>query len=71
MHTKHITHRDLKLHNIMICNYETDDERDLRVLVIDFGLSKFYKKEDEDLRLKSFIGTEMYMAPEIAKNFAT
>ena len=51
----------------MVTNYDTEDERDLRVHVIDFGLSKFFKdaKSNQILELKSFNGTELYMAPEI------
>ena len=70
IHSKDIAHRDLKLDNIMVTNYNTDDERDLRVLVIDFGLSKFYQKTNNvALQLKSFAGTDLYMAPEIVKMF--
>jgi len=43
IHSKGITHRDLKLLNIMVCNHDTDDPKNLRVFIIDFGLSKFYK----------------------------
>ena len=67
MHSVNIAHRDLKLHNIMVTNYENEDERDLRVHVIDFGLSKFFKdaKSNQKMEMKSFTGTELFMAPEI------
>ena len=71
MHSVNIAHRDLKLHNIMVTNYDTEDERDIRVHVIDFGLSKFFKdaKSNQILDLKSYLGTEQYMAPEVIKFF--
>jgi len=43
MHNMGITHRDLKLANIMVCNHDTDDPKNLRILVIDFGLSIYFK----------------------------
>jgi len=39
-HQKGIVHRDLKLDNIMIEGYESGDLSDLRVKMIDFGMSK-------------------------------
>ena len=44
-HQKGIVHRDLKLDNIMIEGYESGDLADLRVKVIDFGMSKLTKKD--------------------------
>jgi serine/threonine protein kinase len=35
-----VVHRDLKMDNIMLCNSESKDKRDLTVKVIDFGMSK-------------------------------
>ena len=54
-HERGITHRDLKLDNILLTQNGT-------VKVIDFGFSTWTKK---DFKLKSFCGTPTYMAPEI------
>lgn len=40
-HAKNIVHRDLKLDNVMIEGLETGDIKDIRVKLIDFGVSKF------------------------------
>ena len=53
-HSKGITHRDVKLDNIMV-----DDQ--LNVTLLDFGLSKTFTKKRA---LKSAAGTPSYMAPE-------
>ena len=54
-HEKGVTHRDLKLENILLT-----PER--KVKIIDFGFSTWTKK---DFKLKTFCGTPTYMAPEI------
>ena len=54
-HTSGITHRDIKLENIMIT-------KDNQVRLIDFGLSKNASIEE---MMKSMSGTPYYMAPEI------
>lgn len=68
-HRNKITHRDLKPENFMFKN----KEKGSTLKLIDFGLSrKFYKSEmgfetSQLLRMKSKVGTEHYMAPEIIK----
>jgi len=54
MHQKGVSHRDLKLENILL-----DDNLNLKVA--DFGFSTYKKIE----KLKSYRGTKTYMAPEI------
>lgn len=52
LHQKGYSHRDLNLRNILI--------KDKKIIKIaDFGISK-----DKD-KLKTRLGTELYMAPEI------
>lgn len=53
-HANKVSHRDIKPDNIMV-------DFDLNVTLIDFGLSKLTTKN----RLKSVIGSPLYMAPEI------
>jgi serine/threonine protein kinase len=57
-HKNNILHRDLKLENIMIMS----DEK-YKIKVIDFGISKIFKKEI--FSTKKQIGTPGCMAPEI------
>lgn len=51
-------HRDLKPHNILLRQLEP-----LSLVLADFGLSK--QKTDGDSRMRTFLGTYDYMAPEI------
>ena len=56
-----MTHRDLKLENILLASA---DEDNFEVRVADFGFSLFIDPKDE---LKLVCGTPLYMAPEIMK----
>ena len=54
-----ISHRDLKPHNLLICNKTT-------LKISDFGLAKEYSEIDIDENLKqTYCGSPMYMSPEI------
>jgi serine/threonine protein kinase len=54
MNSKGVSHRDLKLENILV-------DRDLNLKVADFGYASFSKSD----LLSSYRGTFTYMAPEI------
>ena len=55
LHTRNVTHRDIKLENIII------DKRGV-IKLIDFG---FCCCSSPDVKLKIFCGTPSYMCPEI------
>lgn len=57
LHERHITHRDIKLENIII------DKRD-HIKLIDFG---FCCHSPPDQKLRVFCGTPSYMCPEIVQ----
>jgi len=57
LHKESITHRDLKMENILIdCNHN--------IKIIDFGFSILAPRH---IRLKIFCGTPSYMSPEIVR----
>ena len=61
LHRNKVCHRDLKLENILLTKYEKIS----RIKVADFGLSKTWNPFDDPLR--SYVGTPVYMAPEIVR----
>jgi len=61
LHSNKVCHRDLKLENILLTKFEEIG----RIKVADFGLSKTWVPLDDPLR--SYVGTPVYMAPEIVR----
>lgn len=64
-HSKGIVHRDLKTENIMVIGHDTGNINDLRIKLIDFGMSKFTKEDTKTINLNTFCGTLDFMAPEV------
>jgi serine/threonine protein kinase len=71
LHSKNITHRDLKYENLMFASPSSST-----VKIIDFGLSKKYGRADDDLyrtktatttSMNDKVGTIYTMAPEVIK----
>ena len=60
LHGRNICHRDLKPENMLLCSSQGEDPV---LKLTDLGLSKL---ADETI-LKTFCGTEVYMAPEMWK----
>jgi serine/threonine protein kinase len=58
LHEKKIVHRDLKPHNILL----SEDSDDAEVKIADFG---FAREIDPTHLMDSYLGSPLYMAPEI------
>ena len=72
VHDSGVVHRDIKPENFMICLSKSDKEQkenNVKTLhIIDFGLSKFYKKGDKHVintNDKSMVGTMRYVSTYI------
>ena len=63
LHSRKICHRDLKPENILLCSSE---DKNPVLKLTDLGLSKLV---DQTI-LKTFCGTEVFMAPEMWKKAA-
>ena len=58
LHEGNVCHRDLKLENILLMS----SSQDSLIKITDFGLSKQFNSVE---MLETFVGTPVYMAPEI------
>jgi len=58
LHNENVCHRDLKLENILMMNSSPT----CQLKIADFGLSKHFDSIDV---LETFVGTPVYMAPEV------
>lgn len=61
MHKQNVTHRDLKLENLM-CTSE--DAKDFQIKLTDFGFATFF---DPKSKMALTLGSPLYMAPELCK----
>ena len=59
LHVHGVCHRDLKPENILFSTIEENSP----IKLIDFGLSKIFNGEDDEM--KGAVGTTFYMAPEV------
>eukprot|EP00092_Neocalanus_flemingeri_P085896 GFUD01108151.1.p1 GENE.GFUD01108151.1~~GFUD01108151.1.p1 ORF type:complete len:278 (+),score=109.41 GFUD01108151.1:92-835(+) len=59
LHSKQVCHRDLKLENLLLAEPGPHS----LVMVSDFGLSKLWGEDGS--RLHTYVGTPVYMAPEV------
>lgn len=64
-HASGVIHRDIKPHNILL----EEAREGFRVKVLDFGIAKLWGETDADgitlTKTGSFLGTPVYMAPEL------
>lgn len=67
LHKHDIVHRDLKLENILIKEYDTESDNFL-IKVTDFGLSSQRDSVGTESMFEDYCGTPLYMAPEIIDN---
>ncbi|XP_039604343.1 serine/threonine-protein kinase 33 [Polypterus senegalus] len=69
LHKKDIVHRDLKLENILVKNYDNDNLNEneilLNIKVTDFGLAVQTGGVGSENMLQATCGTPIYMAPEV------
>ncbi len=59
-----MVHRDIKPGNIMVRVDNQSGERDLKVLIMDFGIAKVLSDQDSGHSLTEVIGTVKYASPE-------
>lgn len=62
IHSKNITHRDLKPQNLLL-------DKHFRLKITDFGLSNIFEDDSEKHLMKTtYVGTKGYQAPELLLN---
>jgi serine/threonine protein kinase len=64
VHRHGLLHRDLKPSNVMLTS---PDGARLRVKLLDFGLSKFAVSTEQLTQANSFLGSVLYLAPEVIR----
>lgn len=67
LHKNDIVHRDLKLENILLKEFDPDQEI-YYIKITDFGLSSQRSTAGTDSMFEDYCGTPLYMAPEIIEN---
>jgi len=67
MHENEITHRDLKLDNILLGKPTKDFQYPIKLA--DFGLSYTRGSTGSDYMMTQAVGTPIYMAPEVLTNY--
>lgn len=68
LHKHDIVHRDLKLENILIKEFDPNTEI-FFIKVTDFGLSSQRETAGTESMFEDYCGTPLYMAPEIIDNY--
>lgn len=66
VHSRKILHRDLKTANLFLSSSKNPNIGPLQVKVGDFGVSKML--EGQQIMTNTFVGTPLYMAPEILQD---
>ena len=64
LHSNNITHRDLKLENILISDIEFSENKEklYNIKIIDFGTAKIFDKNKKE---NAIVGSSYYIAPEV------
>ena len=62
-HSRGVSHRDLKLENLML----RDDDDGAEVKLIDFGFSKLFKGGNSGNTMFAVLGSPYYVAPEVLR----
>jgi serine/threonine-protein kinase len=70
-HARGIVHRDLKPENIFVLDRKDGTNEEIKVKVLDFGISKVRNADTALTRPGEVIGTPFYMAPEQARGDRT
>ncbi|CAK76936.1 unnamed protein product (macronuclear) [Paramecium tetraurelia] len=64
-HQKGICHRDLKPDNVLVDLSENIEQSEVRVKVVDFGVSRRFQSKGQEIEMLTKTGNIFYCAPEI------
>ncbi|CAD8174792.1 unnamed protein product [Paramecium octaurelia] len=64
-HQKGICHRDLKPDNVLVDLSDDMDSSEVRVKVVDFGVSRRFQSKGQEIEMLTKTGNVFYCAPEI------